>query len=178
MGLMQLLTVGQSLSEARDRPHRFKLLNGAMPTFGHSNGMEGKRKADWTAEQGGAETAEYKTNLGEQAMKTETAQAVEKSEKKSGMNAYPLGRWTLKANPFKSATKPKPEPVVQGELSLDKVKVIRNDLSDSDLELVAAVKQSATADKGNVFTEPGLTAPTTVSLWAKIKGKLMRAKAQ
>ncbi len=31
-----------------------------------------------------------------------------------------------------------PKPPVQGELSLDKIKVVRNDLSDADLEVVPA----------------------------------------
>lgn len=175
MGLMQLLTVGRSLSEARDRPHRFKLLNGAMPTFGHPKGMEGKQKGEWNAEEPGTEITERKTDSEEQAMKTETAQTIEKTEKASGMNAYPLGRWTLKGNPFKSSTKPARRPVVQGELSLDKVKVIRNDLSDSDLELVAAGKR---AQKGNVFAVPGSAETTRLSLWARVKDRLFRAKAQ
>jgi hypothetical protein len=149
-----------------------------MPTFGHSNGGEGKLKSDWHAEQSGVETTEHKINLGDQEMKTETAQPIDKNEKRSGMNAYPLGRWTLKANPFKSSTKPAREPVVQGELSLDKVKVIRNDLSDSDLELVAAGKQAEIRDQENVFAGPGPAATTKSSLWAKVKSRLFRAKAQ
>ena len=177
MGLMQLLTVGRSLSEARDRPHRFKVLNGAMPTFGRSDGVEDKLKGEWNAEQRGEETIEHKANLGEPAMKTEPTQVVEKTEKKSAMNAYPLGRWTLKANPFKSSTKPVPEPVVQGELSLDKVKVIRNDLSDSDLELVAMGKPAQAGDAGNAFVVSSSAATPRTSLWAKLKSRLFRAKA-
>src|SRR5687767_2722514 len=149
-----------------------------MPTFGHSDGVEVKRKGHWNIERSSTETAEHKTSWGAQAMKTETAQASEKPAKKSGPNAYPLGRWTLKANPFKSSTRPRPEPVVQGELSLDKVKVIRNDLSDSDLELVAGEKRNEAEDKGNLFAVPGCAAATRLSLWAKVKARMFRAKAQ
>ena len=86
------------------------------------------------------------------------------------MNAYPLGRWTLRVNPFKSGAKPV-APGVQGELSLDKVKVVRNDLTDSDLELVAAV-QAAKAE-GNVF---GGTATGKLSWWARMKKRFGRQK--
>jgi len=44
---------------------------------------------------------------------------------------------------------PRTDPMVQGELSLDRVKVVRNDLSDSDLEIVPARKPS----------QPTLSAP-------------------
>jgi hypothetical protein len=38
-----------------------------------------------------------------------------------------------------------PKPPVQGELSLDRIKVVRNDLSDADLEVVAAKPPAAPA---------------------------------
>ncbi len=182
MGLMQLLTVGRSLSEARDRPHRFKVLSSAMPTFGHPTDVERTQNGERPVAEPVKETAEHKTDLGEQTMKTETAQAGEKVEKESGMNAYPLGRWTLKANPFKSSIKPSRPPGVQGELSLEKVKVVRNDLSDSDLELVAASSEAkAVEPPGNVFAAPDAAETMKVSIWARIKGRwsrLFRAKAQ
>jgi hypothetical protein len=40
--------------------------------------------------------------------------------------------------PTRPARGPLTEPAVQGELSLDKIKVVRNDLSDADLEIVPA----------------------------------------
>ena len=170
MGLMQLLTVGRSLSEARDRPHRFKLLNGAMPTFGHS-------KIELQPECEGKAGVELKTDSGEQAMKTETTQATVNAENASGINAYPLGRWTLKANPFKASSRPAGQPVVQGELSLEKVKVVRNDLSDSDLELVAPGKPVGAATDGGVC---GLAQIKRVKLpfWSRVKARLFRIKAE
>jgi hypothetical protein len=44
-----------------------------------------------------------------------------------------------------------PKPPVQGELSLDKIKVVRNDLSDADLEVIAAKVPAAPAS-----SEPAL----------------------
>jgi len=40
------------------------------------------------------------------------------------------------------------KPAVQGELSLDRIKVVRNDLSDADLEVVPAKVPSAAASPG------------------------------
>jgi hypothetical protein len=38
-----------------------------------------------------------------------------------------------------------PKPPMQGELSLDRIKVLRNDLSDADLEIVPAKSPTAPA---------------------------------
>src|SRR5215203_3542602 len=92
MGLMQLLTVGRSLSEARDRPHRFKVLSRAMPNFGES-GLENQRRPVRQAERAAVNAA-----MGEPTMKSDAAQTGNGAGNK--MNAYPLGRWTLRANPF------------------------------------------------------------------------------
>jgi hypothetical protein len=175
MGLMQLLTVGRSLSEARDRPHRFKLLSRAMPTFGHPD-VENRKRQRGIAERED-EVAYYKTDSGEQTMRTGAAPVGKGTG--SGMNAYPLGRWTLKANPFKSSSKPAGQPVVQGELSLDKVKVVRNDLSDSDLELVAATRRAEQG--GNVFAAATPAAPAREVkplFWKRLRSRWFRAKAQ
>ena len=43
--------------------------------------------------------------------------------------------WAKKLNPFAKQGAPVERTAVQGELSLDKVKPLRNDLSDTDLEL-------------------------------------------
>jgi hypothetical protein len=45
----------------------------------------------------------------------------------------------------KSAIPRFPKPAVQGELSLERIKVVRNDLSDADLEVVPARASSAPA---------------------------------
>lgn len=57
---------------------------------------------------------------------------------KPAPQAFPQGRWTMPRNPFtsKSATAKPPAGPVQCELSIEAVKVVRNDLSDSDLEVV------------------------------------------
>jgi len=64
--------------------------------------------------------------------------------------AFPRGRWAGKLNPM-SIIRPtpvaKPEvPVVQAELSLDTVKVVHNDLSDADVEVVPMKSRPAPPD--------------------------------
>ena len=74
-------------------------------------------------------------------MKTET---VEEEVARTPVAKMPsLKRWMPKGNPFKSLRAPQtPLPAsVQGELRLDNVKPVRNDLSDSDLELVVATRR-------------------------------------
>lgn len=52
--------------------------------------------------------------------------------------SVPVGRWALMRNPFDSSPGPAARVgSAQGELSLDAVKPVRNDLSDADLEVVA-----------------------------------------
>jgi hypothetical protein len=59
-------------------------------------------------------------------------------------HAYPLGRWTVFKNPFsRKAAPPRQSAPVQSELSLDTLKVVRNDLSDADLEIVRAAEPVA-----------------------------------
>ena len=48
------------------------------------------------------------------------------------------GWWAARKSPVKSAIPRFDKPVVQGELSLENIKVVRNDLSDADMEVVAA----------------------------------------
>ncbi|HXE42533.1 MAG TPA: hypothetical protein VN516_05875, partial [Candidatus Baltobacteraceae bacterium] len=56
--------------------------------------------------------------------------------------------WTTKLNPFLNhAPEPKNErPVLQTELSLDSVKVVHNDLTDADVEIVPMKSRQAPPD--------------------------------
>lgn len=138
MGLMQLLTVGRSLSEAREQPHRYKLKHKGLPKFGGGSRtvMGAKDFEEIKAPPPGSEVGRERSPGKPMSNETVAEQAVQPTRE----NPFPRGRWTL--NPFKSGNAA-PRPVVQGELSLDKVKPVRNDLSDSDLELVAAAKSKA-----------------------------------
>ena len=66
-------------------------------------------------------------------------QAVLASAPTKPEQAFPFGRWTLFSNPFNRSSKGRLKTdagPVQTELSLDGVKPVRNDLSESDLEVV------------------------------------------
>ena len=76
-------------------------------------------------------------------MQTEVIANERKSQASTPMDAFRGGRWTL--NAFRGSAAIPPRRTIQGELSLDKVKPVRNDLSDSDLELVAVKKEPETA---------------------------------
>ena len=53
---------------------------------------------------------------------------------------------------------------VQGELSLDRVKVVRNDLSDADVEIIPASQTARPAVKPKPKAEPSAPAATEVEL--------------
>lgn len=166
MGLMQLLTVGRSLSEARDRPHRYKLRSQSWPVL---VGRSGESEAGWNAEE---REAASEDRAGVQAMKTSTSAVADKTDTAP---AYPSGRWTLKANPFRSSPSPKSESgsSLQGELVLDNVKPKRNDLSDSDLELVAVARvKPSTSPFGGVAKIATTEVPVAkaASVWQRVLG--------
>jgi hypothetical protein len=153
MALMKLLTVTRSLSEARDQPHRYKLMSGGWPKFGNA-----------AVEQSGPAAAEMENR----AMKTET---IAEQNAAAVKPAYPRGRWT--PNPFRSTAMPSKR-TVQGELTLDQVKPVRNDLVDSDLELIPRKQE-----ENNVFAAPAPEADIAqkLSLFSRIKARLFRSKA-
>lgn len=154
MALMKLLTVTRSLSEARDQPHRYKLMSGGWPKFGSP-----------VVERSGKSAGEVETS----AMKTET---IAEQNAAAVKHAYPQGRWTV--NPFRSTALPSKRATVQGELSLDQVKPVRNDLSESDLELIPRKQEQQ-----NVFAapSPGAEIAQKLSLLSRIKARLFRSKA-
>jgi hypothetical protein len=173
MALMDLLTVGRSLSEARDRPHRFKLLSGALPKFGKATAQAMNRNFEVAAFPGvGSEAG--KEQAGNDSMKTETIAEEQKRATPEPMNAYPVGRWTL--NPFKTSSAPTPRQTVQGELLLDKVKPVRNDLSDSDLELVAVKKRPEPAPESVQIESVKVPVIKAKPLLERMRGLFRREK--
>ena len=84
--------------------------------------------------------------------------------------AFPHGRWTGKLNPM-SIIRPapaKPEaPRVQAELSLDTVKVLHNDLTDADVEVVPIKSRPA----------PPAELPPARTSWEILGERLLKATA-
>ncbi len=171
---MKLLRTTNSLSVATDHPHRFKVRHGALPTFGNPGGPAVQKKFEAVVDpqaRSGGEAGQAETET--QAMRTATvAEEAEQARPARG------SRWPRPGNPFKSS---RPTPAgarlaVQGELSLEKVKPVRNDLSDSDLELVAAVKKPEPA-LAVVKSESELGAMVQgKTLWDRVRGLWPRAQ--
>jgi hypothetical protein len=61
------------------------------------------------------------------------------------------------------------EPPVQGELSLDRIKVVRNDLSDADLEVIPARPPTAPVTRANAG------AARTESAWGRVTARVLGA---
>jgi hypothetical protein len=156
MGLMQLLTVGRSLDRISDEPSRYKMTQQTLlPKFGSVNAPENRaRGVSETTNPviapaaAGKAKAESATARNDRKKMNAVQPEMERKVAPEGVApkpAFPRGRWTLFRNPF--AKVPKPEAAtrapVQSELLLDAVKPVRNDLSDSDLELVQAARRSA-----------------------------------
>lgn len=150
--LTKLLRTTNTLSEAKDQPHRYKVRAGGLPTFG--NPVEPAVK-----------------NFG--GVRPERVK-VEPQARTAGL-ARGDG-WVKKLNPFATQGAPVPRAAVQGELSLDNVKPVRNDLSDTDLELVAAVKQSeaiTTAVKSGAVEVPVVK---VVTFLERVRGLVRRLR--
>jgi len=122
---------------------------------------------------------ERETTNDAKVMKTDAGESSSSAKERS--NAFLLARLTYKKNPFRSSARPAPRgEQLQGELSLDKVKVVRNDLSDSDLELVESGRPAKTVSaKSNVFAAPTPGAEVKRPSWfARLVSKVARARIQ
>lgn len=173
MGLVKLLTVGRSLRRVPREAHRYKLLTGSMPTFGLDSGADVGREGEVPGDD--FKPAEVQETTSEtKVMNTDAGESTAKERS----NAFLLARLTYKKNPFRSSARPASRTEqIQGELSLEKVKVVRNDLSDSDLELAEPVKPAPV--KENVFAAPTSAAVGKRPSWlARLIGKVARARIQ
>jgi hypothetical protein len=167
MSLMRLLSAGKSLLGGKDAPTRYRMREpGMLPKFGGKNPfLKSDKKADGLPHTGliapageamrGSETT-HEAEVGEAEQKgsggrvrastvepgpaREWKANTEKSQGKAAWKGW-LGQVRAKAWPRKKVEKshqvdagPK-----RRELSLDKVRVLCNDLSDADVELVPAL---------------------------------------
>jgi len=137
MSLVRLLTAGKSLVGIQDLKSRYRSVDPrAMPKFG----SEKKVTTDIARE------SEAKPSVAKSVIETSTANVeqtpVARARKVRGSGW--VSQWGSKLGSLVSQ-KPKPARSaiprlngvpVQGELSLENIKVVRNDLSDADLEVV------------------------------------------
>lgn len=192
MGLMQLLALGRSLGRINERQSRYKLARQSLlPKFGIAGPDGFVREAESpetpTSEVNGKKVVTFDPIRREDAeartmiMKSSTVRleptAVATASQSGTAQVFPHGRWSLFKNPFVKTPKPKPplEPR-QSELLLDSVKPVRNDLTESDLEVVAASKppaERAPEESASHSAEP----PEAPGLaWGRIKTQFFGAE--
>ena len=160
MGFMKLLGTSDAFGRVLDRPSRYRLAQQSLlPKFGGEKGspfalasQNGSTHPLAAAAKGGLlsrigrifrprKNKTMNTVVADPSMAS--ASAPPKPE-----HAFPFGRWTLFRSPFNRVPAATPKSKsdggpVQGELLLDAVKPVRNDLSDSGLEVVESASQEA-----------------------------------
>ena len=159
MSLLQLLTVGQSFRPIKDRPSRYRMRQQYLlrrfglsicpgpPPGGTSPGSSAPAQAPSKPGLKGQSSAVVQTRMNATNLSSTVSSATPPIVPPQ---PYPAGRWTSKfKNQFHRSSAPAPPQVpVQGELSLETVRPVRNDLSDSDLEVVPAVGPVQPAPSG------------------------------
>ena len=148
MSLLRLLTTGRSLVSVRDTESRYRLTTQRLlPQFGP------------TRNPFGSPARQEPSSVGTSRPPAELGEVSPKGEGRGHARGFWLrlvGLWSackvkpgaLIVRPFeKTATQASPQlpkRPVQGELSLDRIKVVRNDLTDADLEVVPATRMGPT----------------------------------
>jgi hypothetical protein len=153
MSLLRLLTTGKSLVGVKDTESRYRVTGARLlPQFGSARNPfsstaksepapAGERPA---AAQVGNGASGGRSGIRSANAKPALARAIGALRLKA---VALLSGWRAKLGgllPRPRAAKVKPaiprftKPAVQGELSLDRIRVVRNDLSDADLEVVPA----------------------------------------
>jgi hypothetical protein len=171
MSLLRLLTTGKSLVSVSDAESRYRVTRERLlPQFGSAgNPFTNAGKSDPTLAEARA-SAKYGGNGasgsrgGTPSASEEPAAALARGALRSKA-AVLLSRWMakiggLRSRPRAEVVKPAiprfAKPPVQAELSLDKIQVVRNDLSDADLEVVPAKAPAARATEEDVGAETAL----------------------
>lgn len=206
MGLMKLLGTSASFARILDRPSRYRVGQlSLLPKFGADQRPEvpavqpspGSPFAlDAQSAPSRSVTVATKGRLGDKIRKifrrsnNKTMNTVEAdpsvasaSAPSKPEHAFPFGRWTLFRSPFNRVTAAAPESPsdaspVQGELLLDAVKPVRNDLSDSDLEVIETL--SPNPGKAAVCLAVPIAgdseAPLPVPAWRRVSAQFSGAE--
>lgn len=154
MNPVQLLAVTESLVESKDKTGRYRLSKqGLLPRFGSPKNPFAERTPESSGPSSAVSTATAKSALPENpptptpaAAKESTSPARRAVTAILGRGGRTVGRWVERLRrlriPWFQSQAPKPATwrkavaPVQTELSLDNVRVVRNDLRESDLEVV------------------------------------------
>ena len=159
MSLGKLLTTGKSLVGLNDPASRYKI-RGALPKFGGKKNpfapKEPTQQMLTPMERAAAKLKETKRLPVTAAQASATAEKAPEPKNDFMAKIFGAARgWMARLNPLKWLPKRKPaQPksaiprfdkagAVQGEFSLDNIKVVRNDLSDADVEVVPVKSRPA-----------------------------------
>jgi hypothetical protein len=163
MSLVRLLTAGKSLVGIQDSRSRYRSVDPrAMPKFG-----SGKKINSDVARESEAKPSVAKSNADVERTPVATARKARGSGWVSQWGSKLSSLVSQKPRPTRSAIPRLNGMPVQGELSLDNIKVIRNDLSDADLEVVtrkmAPAKKEGEPDEWAPMKSAGAEKPTRLS---------------
>ena|SRR5579859_6624895 len=197
MSLLRLLAAGKSLVGLKESDSRYRLTNQRLlPQFGsksnpfRTDGDAGQKLAITPALR--AETLQPDAESPQTAVApAQKGPPTQRPESKATLAirqaSHQLADWAGKytsrlAGPFQSrSAKPAmpaipalAKPMVQGELSLERVKVVRNDLSDSDLDIVRCRPQPSLANRSVPVAEPK-AAEMPDKPWSRVTGRLFGA---
>jgi hypothetical protein len=176
MSMMRLLSAGRSLMGGRDGGKRLQMVDvRSLPKFGprvrkHSTSniqdpeknQASRPKLETSVKLEASEKAPSSKLQAPEKHQAPNLKEQIRTEKPVGLGLIPRVLSKLKglfARNAKASARPVPL-AIQGELSLDNVKVMRNDLSDTDFEVVTKAAQKAPAQKATV--KPVEEAPAAV----------------
>jgi len=194
MSLVRLLTSGKSLIGFQDSPNGYRVTQQRLlPQFGPArNQFSSKAESNG----GQAQGLSLQANGGEGASKAGRGVSSSGGMAAAGSvggQGFPgvwwhraaalfnlvrakLGGWfgAARGKVVKPAIPQFPKPPVQGELSLDRVRVVRNDLRDADLEVVPAGERAARAKLAGAphdEAKPGLAE----GRWGRVANRIFGA---
>lgn len=190
MSLMRLLTVGRSIATIKDQPSRYKMTQqNLLPKFGPPNRSEATAAPLQPTQTPAAKIEKIKQAPASQkemptTKKKMSAEALndagpDEQSVSASPNvpkaAFPGGRWSRIRNPFGARKTAEVERVpTQGELSLDMVKPVRNDLNDADLEVVLCRKRPVDPEKE--ISAPAERHEPVGYLWSRLSSRLFRTQ--
>lgn len=166
MSWMQYLAVSRSFSSMEDRPSPFRMRQQhLLPKFGE--GLDGAGAGGSTHAAGdGARGAGQSCSV-EKGSTMEVGTNTVQIPTSPPRHAYPGGRWRIRRSPVAEPTPPREPRLVQSELRLETVKVVRNDLTDSDLLLVPARPASERSVRSS---KPERRKAASVRWWTRLLG--------
>lgn len=194
MSLLRLLTAGKSLVGLKTPDSRYQVTNERLlPQFGskktpfRTRGETVPTPPVTSGQEAPAQPPDSKCQKSpvlDDRSRGQSGSSVEKRAFQPKMSSQKLADWgsrcvakfagKLRARPAKPAIPTFTTPLMQGELSLERVKVVRNDLSDSDVDIIRR-KPEATSTNRPLSVPERQTSEPADSAWSRVTGRLFGA---